>query len=115
MSRYRVRGWVGDCMMTTIYNVPKALDAREAARMDGMTVVDVLDLGTLPSPQAVPVAPPKAERRDSPLLCFGLGVLIPLVGLIVALVKWRDDRDAGCACLIGSIVGFLLWSALTGT
>jgi hypothetical protein len=108
--RYRVKGWIGGQLVTTVYQVPKAVDAREVAQRDGMTVVDVLDIGTPPTPETGRNAHTRQSGVDSPILCAFVGFVIPIAGLIMAVVKCRKDPQGAAWCLVGAVVGMVLFA-----
>lgn len=101
------------------------VDAIRAAEEAGMVVVDVRSVCDVTAfgdttrryadatvPEFADAKKPPARKGDSPLLCFGLGFLIPVLGVLVGLMKWRDDQPAAGAAIVGAIIGFLIWGSI---
>lgn len=97
--------------------------AIKAAEAEGMVVTDVAGSPTIdyvwtdpsvrPVNELAPIPdrsePPKKPGTDSPVLCAFVGLIIPLIGFLMAIAKCRKDPTGAMACLIGSVVGFVLW------
>lgn len=130
--RYHVIGVIDGRRMEMPVEASGVVDAIRTAEDAGMVVVDVVGVPETgvnlrstsvptppdPAPQRIdgpmsgPPPMPTKRKGDSPLLCFGLGFLIPIVGVIVGLFKWKDDQAAAGAAIVGAIIGFLIWGSV---
>lgn len=113
--RYTVIGVIDGRRMEMPVEASGFIEAMHLAEAQGMVVVEVRapeGSGFITTGEGWGSPPPKKPRTDSPLLCFGLGFLIPIIGLLVAFLKLRDDKDAAGAAIVGAVLGFLIWGGV---
>lgn len=116
--KYTVVGVADGMRLEMPVEATNVVDAIHAAEAAGLVVTHVQE--AIPDPTTrpvnelapVPVRSDTKPKGDSPVLCAFVGLVIPLIGFLMALLKARKDPTGALACLIGSVVGFLLWGAV---
>lgn len=113
--RYTVVGVIDGRRMEMPVQACSIVDAMHTAEAEGMIVTDVRSTDNPAHAVSYPPPPPKPARKpgtDSPILCAVVGLLIPVVGLLMVLLKIRKDPAGALGCLLGSLVGLLLWGGM---
>jgi len=112
--KYTVVGVIDGRRMEMPIQASSVVDAIKAAEAEGMIVTDAVAAVAQSGKTEVERSLSSARKpgTDSPVLCAIVGLLLPIVGFLMALVKCRKDPTGALACLLGSVVGFLLWGAV---